>query len=324
MRYTRTPIFNAMITLFLSTIVIVCTAHAQRTLRIAVTMDDLPLNNAASVSNDELRRATARLLAQIAEARTPVTAFVNENKLEVKGLRDPERVDVLRQWLEAGVALGNHTYAHKSQNRVPMGEAKADILKGRRTIDELYAARGERPQWFRHPYLQTGRDSLTRAAITAFLDSLGYRIAPVTVDNADWLFASAYDKAFAAGDSAGMRAVADEFFPYMRAKARYYERLSDTLFGRQIPQVLLLHANRLNGDHYAALVRQFREDGYEFITLREALHDEGYNSRDTFYGGAGISWLERWALTRGMKGSLFESDPKVPLSVKERAGIYDE
>lgn len=292
--------------------------------RIAVTMDDLPLSIASRVNNAELDRVTTLLLKQIAQAQTPVTAFVNESKLEVNGLRDPQRVAILKRWLDAGITLGNHTYAHKSQNRVPITEAKVDIVKGRRTIDELYAAQGGRPQWFRHPYLQTGRDSLTRAVLTAFLDSLGYRIAPVTIDNADWLFASAYDKAVEAKDTAGMRAVAAEYLPYMKAKTRYYEWMSDTLYKRQIPQILLLHANRLNGDHFAALCSQFRLDGYTFITLDEAMMDEVYLQYDTFFGGAGISWLERWAKTKGVTKEFFAKDISVPITVKERAGIYDE
>lgn len=287
-------------------------------------MDDLPLSVAARVENAELDRVTTLLLKQIAEARTPVTAFVNENKLELNGRRDPQRVATLKRWLDAGIALGNHTYAHKSQNRVPVPEAKEDIVKGMRSIHELYAARGGRPRWFRHPYLQTGRDSLTRATLTAFLDSLGYRIAPVTLDNADWLFASAYDKAVAANDSAGMRAVAAEYLPYIMAKARYYAWMSDTLYKRQIPQILLLHANRLNGDHYAALCAEFRKEGYTFITLDEAMKDEVYRQYDTFFGGGGISWLERWAKTRGVTREFFAKEVPVPMSIKERAGIYEE
>ncbi|NUN68218.1 MAG: polysaccharide deacetylase family protein [Bacteroidetes bacterium] len=287
-------------------------------------MDDLPLSIAARVDNAELDRVTTLLLEQIKDARTPVTAFVNENKLEVKGQRDSQRVATMKRWLDAGIALGNHTYAHKSQNRVPVPEAKEDIVKGMRTIHQLYAERGGRPEWFRHPYLQTGRDSLTRATLTAFLDSLGYRIAPVTLDNADWLFASAYDKAFAANDSAGMRAVAAEYLPYMTAKARYYEWMSDTLFGRQIPQILLLHANRLNGDHYAALCAEFRKMGYAFITLDEAMNDPVYRQYESFFGAAGISWLERWALTRGAGRTFFAKEVPVPMSIKERAGIYEE
>jgi hypothetical protein len=97
---------------------------------ISITIDDLPLNIASKVNNQELRRVTVKLLDEITRAGAPVSAFVNEDKLIVNGRRDDERVSILNLWLEAGLGLGNHTFAHKSQNQVPVAEAKEDILKG--------------------------------------------------------------------------------------------------------------------------------------------------------------------------------------------------
>lgn len=301
----------------------VCIAQSAQK-HIAVTIDDLPLNAASKVNNAELRRVTVRLLDQIQRFGAPVTAFVNENKLEVNGRRDPERVAILKLWLDAGAALGNHTYAHKSQNQVTVAEAKEDIIKGERTIHELLAAQGKRAQYFRHPYLQTGRDSATRAAINKYLDSLDYVIAPVTIDNAEWIYASAYDKAFSERDSSKMSEIGQSYLTYMRSKLRFYEWMSDTLFGRQIRQIMLIHANRLNGDYYHSLCQVMSGDGYSFISLDEALKDAAYTSPDSFYGGGGISWLDRWALTRGYKGKFFSADPHVPKEIMEYAGIEYE
>jgi peptidoglycan/xylan/chitin deacetylase (PgdA/CDA1 family) len=291
---------------------------------VAITIDDLPLNIASKVNNTELRRVTVKLLDQITRAGAPVTAFVNEDKLVVNGRRDDERAGILKLWLDANLDLGNHTFAHKSQNQVPVAEAKEDILKGERTITELLAANGKRPRYFRHPYLQTGRDSITRTAITSFLDSLGYTIAPVTIDNAEWIFSSAYDKAITQKDSVKMEKVAKDYIIYMRSKVLFYEWMSDTLFGRQIKQILLIHANRLNSDHYGSLLSMMKSEGYSFCTVEEALKDEAYRSRDTFYGGGGISWLDRWALTRGYKGKIFANDPHVPQEIMEYAGVKYE
>lgn len=300
-------------------------SSAQRSSKIvAVTMDDLPLNIASKVNNQELRRVTVKLLDEITRAGAPVSAFVNEDKLIVNGRRDDERVSILNLWLEAGLGLGNHTFAHKSQNQVPVTEAKEDILKGERTIKELLAVKGKRPRYFRHPYLQTGRDSITRVTITSFLDSLGYTIAPVTIDNAEWIFSSAYDKAIAQNDSVKKESVAKEYIIYMRSKVLYYEWMSDTLFGRQIAQILLIHANRLNSDHYGTLLSMMKNEGYSFCTVEEALKDEAYRSRDTFYGGGGISWLDRWALTRGFRGKFFSADPHVPQEIMDYAGVKYE
>ena len=291
---------------------------------IAVTFDDLPLSNVSKLSTVEVRTIVERLIAKIKNENIPVTAFVNENKLEVNGSRDPERIAILKLWLDAGVDLGNHTYGHKSENVVSVAEAKEDIVKGERTIKELLAAQKTKPKYFRHPFLQTGRDSLTRAAITSFLDSLGYTIAPVTIDNAEWIFAAAFNKAFTNNDSTMMYSIGTEYLSYMRSKLHFYEWLSDTLFGRQIKQILLIHSNRLNPYYFSSLCAMIRAEGYSFISVDETLKDAAYRSRDTFYGGAGISWLDRWALTRGYKGSFFSADPRVPKLIMKYAGVESE
>ncbi|MFA5835182.1 MAG: polysaccharide deacetylase family protein [Bacteroidota bacterium] len=291
---------------------------------IAITMDDLPLNIASQVSNSEMRSIVERLLEKIKREKTPVTAFVNEHKLEVTGVRDPERMAILKLWFDAGVDLGNHTYAHKSQNQIPVNEAKEDILRGERSIKELHATENKRPKYFRHPYLHTGRDSSTRNLINTFLDSLGYTIAPVTVDNAEWIFSAAYDKALAKNDSALMESVGEQYITYMRKELKYFEWMSDTLFHRPIRQVLLIHSNRLNSFYYSALCAMIRSEGYSFISVEVALKDEAYRSPDTFYGGGGISWLERWALTRGYEKGFFSGDPKAPQNIMELAGVEYE
>lgn len=291
---------------------------------IAVTIDDLPLNIASRVSNNEMRIIIERLLEKIKQEKTPVTAFVNENKLEVNGNRDPERVTILKSWLDAGVDLGNHTYSHKSQNQIPVSEAKEDILKGERTIKELLAAQNKKPEYFRHPFLHTGMDSVTRSTIYQFLDSLQYTVAPVTIDNAEWIFSSAFDKAYSKNDSALMVSVGEEYLSYMQSELRYFEWMSDTLFGRQIPQILLIHSNRLNSFYYSALCEVIRSEGYTFISMEDALKDEAYQSRNTFYGGGGISWLERWAITRDYRGEFFSGDPKAPQNIMELAGVKSE
>ncbi|MFZ4622193.1 MAG: polysaccharide deacetylase, partial [Bacteroidota bacterium] len=96
------------------------------------------------------------------------------------------------------------------------------------------------------------------------------------------------------------------------------------LFHRQIRQILLIHANRLNGDYYWGLCQMICGDGYSFCTLEEALQDDAYRSPDAFYGGGGISWLDRWALTRGYKGKFFSAEPHVPQEIMDYAGVKYE
>jgi hypothetical protein len=98
----------------------------------------------------------------------------------------------------------------------------------------------------------------------------------------------------------------------MESVAEYYEQQSAALFGREIPQVLLLHANNINADHFGRLAQMYRRRGYAFIPLDQALRDPAYASADTYTGPAGITWIHRWAITQGKPGSSFAGEPTVP------------
>ena len=82
--------------------------------------------------------------------------------------------------------------------------------------------------------------------------------------------------------------------------------------GREIPQVLLLHATALNASSLDALAGMFKTRGYTFISLDLALEDAAYQSADTYVGPGGITWLHRWALTNGTRGTAFGGEPIVP------------
>lgn len=268
---------------------------------IAITIDDLPIGGPQGTLADQ-QEVTRGLLAQIRAAGVPVAGFVNECKVD----RDPReaRTDLLRAWADAGHTLGNHTCAHSSFWDTPLADFQADVVRGEPITRALLAERGDSLVYFRHPYLNTGPDLPTRTAFEAWIANRGYTIAPVTHDNSEWLYAFAYHRA--AGDAELQARIAEAYLDYMDATTAYMEGLSADLFGREIAGVLLLHANRLNADHLGRLLDRFRTRGYAFVTLAEALQDPAYASADTYTGRAGISWLQRWAITRGVG---FEPEP---------------
>ena len=231
---------------------------------------------------------------------------------------------LLRAWLDAGLDLGNHTYSHFDLHRTPIEEFEQDTTRGEETTRALLGERGRTLRYFRHPFLHTGRSLETKHAFEQFLASRGYTIAPVTHDNGEWIFASAYAKAGDRRDAATQRRIVEAYVPYMEAKFDYFERESRALFSREIPQVLLIHANSLNADAYPDLARMMKARGYAFVPLASALEDPAFRSPDTFTGAGGISWLHRWALTRGEKGLVLPDEPAVPKFVLELAGVDGE
>jgi peptidoglycan/xylan/chitin deacetylase (PgdA/CDA1 family) len=287
---------------------------------VAITFDDLPIAGVLPRDIASSRELTTKLLRAIAAHRVPAIGFVNEDKLnDAGGAVDPRRVELLRRWLDAGLELGNHGYSHLDLHTTPLDVFEADVLKGERVTRPLMKEHGLTVRYFRHPFLHTARDLEKRAAFDRFLADHGYRVAPVTIDNDEYVFAGAYDRSRARGDADGADHVAAAYVPYMERKVEFFERNSQELFGRQIRQVLLIHANMLNADRFDDLASMFERHGYKFITLDRALEDEAYQSRDTWVGVSGITWLHRWALTRGMPKAFYADEPEVPSFVAEKA-----
>lgn len=283
-------------------------AQAGRTVRqVAVTFDDLPATRIVSLA--DVRTLTTQLLDELAAYRIPATGFVNEGKLdEVPGERQG-RIDLLDGWLDAGHELGNHTYSHLRLYNATIAEFEADLLRGEQVTRQLLEARGCVPRYFRHPTLNTGRDAEHKAAAERVLARHGYTVAPVTIDSDEYLYAAAYARARAAGDSALMQRLGTDYVRYMARMFGYYERLSMTLLTREPAQVLLLHANWLNADYLAPLVEMMQRRGYEFVTLEAAMADPVYRLPDTYVGNRGPSWLERWIVSRGL---VVPAAPQVP------------
>ena len=71
------------------------------------------------------------------------------------------------------------------------------------------------------------------------------------------------------------------------------------MFQRQISQIFLIHANRLNAETLDAILSKLEDRGYEFISLVEALRDPAYSTLDVYSGSFGISWFHRWSLSLG-------------------------
>ena len=242
-----------------------------------------------------MQAITSGLLRHLDAYDIPATGFVNEQGLGEPDVQ-PERVALLERWLDAGHDLGNHTYAHPSFYTTPLADYQADVLRGETVTVRLL---GERPRYFRHPYLNTGPDLETKTAFERFLAEEDYEVAPVTIDNDEWIYALAYDKAEAAGDSALAARIGTDYVRYMDEMFAFYEGLSRDLLGREPAQVLLIHANVLNADYLDELAAMMQARGYRFISLEEALQDPAYRLPDEYTGESGLSWLQRWWITQG-------------------------
>lgn len=297
--------------------------------RITVTIDDLPWQRMAATAPDALQVRHAALVEQLRRGGVPVTGFVNEDKLEIDSVLQPQRVAMLEDWLEAGYDLGNHSYGHVDLHAVGIPAFEDAILRGERVLRPMMAKRGQTPRWFRHPYLRAGRTAEDKAMIVDFLSQHGYRVAPVTVDNGEWVWAFAYERVLDGQPDTPKRTALLErlrlgYVPYMLNKLDYFERQSQALLGYALPQTLLLHANALNADTYAELIAGIQRRGYRFVTLDEAMRDPAYGREDGYHGRYGPSWLHRWAMAENKPKDFYAGEPNVPPWVLALAGVDSE
>jgi peptidoglycan/xylan/chitin deacetylase (PgdA/CDA1 family) len=277
---------------------------------VAITIDDLPLggDDTTPCTLDTVRRITAKLLRPFAEQKIPVIGFVNAGRCEdftPQALRE-----ILNMWLDAGADLGNHTYSHPDLNDTPLAEYEADILRGEPAIREALAQRGKTLRYFRHPFLRTGPDLATKHALENFLAAHGYTIAPVTLDNSDYMFATVYADALQRHDLELAGKVKSAYIPYMDSIFAFFEVRSREVVGHEIAQTLLIHAHQLNAESMPALLQMMRSRGYEFVTLDRALADDGYRLPNEYAGPGGFSWIHRWSMTKHMQPKGEPDEPR--------------
>ena len=290
------------------------TVSFAQTRQVCFTFDDLPVVNYGINNPEYLQSITQDLLTTLDRYHIPAIGFINEYKLyqnKDTSLLIPSRVQLLALWLQHGYALGNHTFSHNSYHRTTWNAYTQDIMMGERIIRPLTEQYQKPLTYFRHPYLHIGLSKASHDSLNYFLQQHHYVEAPVTIDNDDYIFAKAYHNALLGKDSATMQQIGKDYIDYMEEKLHYFEQVSKTLEGRNIKHILLLHANKLNADYLDELSEAYLRNQYTFISLPEALTDEAYQQKITKYGDWGISWLERWAITRG-KTDILKDDPSTP------------
>ncbi|HEY7351365.1 MAG TPA: polysaccharide deacetylase family protein [Terriglobales bacterium] len=265
---------------------------------ISITIDDLPAGSANSMTGKEILEMTTKLLGTLREQKIPVVGFVNEKKLYKLGEVD-DRIKALSMWTDYGFELGNHTFAHTSLNRVSLNDWEEEVIRGETVTRMLMAEHKKTLRYLRHPYLDVGRDLQTRREAEKFLIQRGYRIAPITMDAWDWMYAGVYEDARRRSDSALEQQLVSSYFSYTGQVFDYYEKFSKELIGYEPKQIILLHANWLEADHIGELLDLLRKRGYQFVSLQYALSDPAYSMTDTYVGEEGTNWIDHWAITRG-------------------------
>jgi len=292
----------------------ICFSLSAQEKEICVSVDDLPFVGYGVNDPASLRKMTNQLLESFITHEVPAIGFVNEKKLYIskKNKLKESQLDLLKVWLNNGFELGNHTYSHFSYHNTPFSTYTEDIIKGEKVSKPLSEQYSLPYRYFRHPFLRLGLRKTHHDSLTAFLHQHHYEEAPVSVDNEDYLFAKAYAIASKKKDKALMKKIGLDYVDYMMEKLAYFEGRSEALLGRNIRHILLIHANKINADYFSLLAERMKAKGYTFVSMERALEDPAYKTEITKYGNYGISWLDRWALSKGVPSDFFKEDPRSP------------
>jgi len=128
-----------------------------------------------------------------------------------------------------------------------------------------------------------------------------YRLAPCTIDSSDYEFNAAYIVALAHHDKSAAARLRADCIVYTGKEIDWYNRLDRQVFGVEVPDIMLLHASPLNADTVNAIIALFRDRGYRFISLSEALQNPAYATPETYITIYGPMWGYRWAKELNVK-----------------------
>jgi peptidoglycan/xylan/chitin deacetylase (PgdA/CDA1 family) len=289
---------------------------------IVITVDDLPGalpgNDFAYGDLKDLQKINRTIPAVLKAHHAWSIGFVNERKLQVQGERDA-RAELLQMWLDAGLLLGNHTYSHADFSITPLQQFEDETIKGEVVTGALLKARGQTEKYFRHPYLNTGMTLDVKTAFDTFLKERGYTSAPVTIEDADYIFNDALGHANETKEKKMAAKAKKQYLEYVDTVFDYAESESASLFKRQIPQILLVHDNDLNAECLDALLTKLEKRGYAFVPLDQAMSDPVYATPDRWVG-TGVLWMERWKLAMGVKPDP-DKGPEAPAWAQQ---IFDQ
>ncbi len=285
---------------------------------VAITIDDLPFitgDNSRPMTPVDAKAAeqsNRKLLAGLGRHHVPVTGFVIQHGVEALGT--DAGTAILREWIKQGFDLGNHSYAHPNFNDLTVPQFEDQVTRGEAAIKPLMASEHRKLQFFRFPYNHTGDTQQKHDALAAFLARRGYRLAPCTIEDSDWLFNATYFLARSRHDQAAIARVRADYLAFAAAQIDYFLKLDQQVLGYDAPHIMLMHDNPLNADVIDDLLDLFEERGFRFVTLSQAESDPIYRQPDPYIAKSaafGPMWGYRWAVQRGVHvdGSL---EPNVP------------
>jgi peptidoglycan/xylan/chitin deacetylase (PgdA/CDA1 family) len=238
--------------------------------KVAFTFDDLPAHGSLPPGESRLDVAKSILETLKREKMPPVFGFVNAKRVQ----EAPQTIEVLRLWHSYGEPLGSHTFSHIDLDDVTTEEFEADNAKDEATLRDVAGAQ----DWhmFRYPYLHEGDTLAKRQEVQRYLKANGYQVAEVTLEFGDYLWNEPYARCSARKDDAAIADLEKTYLATADQSITFFRDATHTLYGRDIPYVLLMHIGAFDARMLPRLIALLRQRGFVFTTLEEAEKDPAY------------------------------------------------
>ena len=229
---------------------------------IAITIDDLPFVGTDSNDAGNLQRSHDRfikIMQSLIDNHVPATGFV------IAGAIGKGQWQLLEEFRKEGFELGNHTYTHANLNRISSEKYMDEIAHA----DQKLAPVMTQPKYFRYPYLAEGKGS-AKQQVQDFLTANQYTIAPVTIDSKDYLFNERLLHVSWRVRPQYLAHIKQQYLDYIWKQTVLAEKRSKN---GSVKQILLIHANLLNSHFLSDVIQMYKNNGYHFVSLGEALNN---------------------------------------------------
>ncbi|AAU26722.1 TPA: polysaccharide deacetylase family protein [Legionella pneumophila subsp. pneumophila] len=233
---------------------------------IAITIDDLPF--VGEYRNFHLNM----MMNTMKDEKIPATGFIIAKEVR------PDNWEILHKFREAGFGLGNHTFSHANLNKLKAKEYIQEIKEA----DSLLMPVLTEPKYFRYPYLAMSSGS-KKNKILCYLEKHHYQVAPITIDSKDFVF----NQRLLSVPELGRRAYLDELKPFyldfIWQQTLKAEEHTQYHHNPDQAQILLIHANLLNAYVLPDIINLYKQNGYTFVSLEDALKTfkENYHCHKT-------------------------------------------
>lgn len=237
---------------------------------VALTFDDLPAAGTLPVdmTREEIAKSIAARLN--AEGMAGTYGLVNASKLE----NNPDAQKALQAWVDAGMNIGSHTWAHLSLTSHTPEEFEQQVAQNEPALQAY--AEGRDWHWFRYPFLWEGDTLEKRHAVRAYLTQHGYRVAQVSLDFEDYAWNDAYARCSEKKDDAAIDWLKQSYLDTAKEYIQLGREEEVIAFGHEFPNVMLLHATAFTSLMLPDLIDLLRREGFTFASLPEVEKDPAY------------------------------------------------